>query len=155
MLRVLFDFVVDTWPNPLGAGIPDSRPFGSAQGWLIAKNAKGVGTLCVGDAPKIKSLGQPNVYTLPVGTAPARSYFTMMTPFGVTVLSVTLNAAGIVPPGKQSFCTAQRYRKYHQREGIDQIMLEERLIQICASGNVQIRPFLLFDFGDFFRNISA
>jgi len=27
MLRVLFDFVVDTWSDPLGAGISDSRPF--------------------------------------------------------------------------------------------------------------------------------
>jgi hypothetical protein len=35
-----------------------------------------------------------------------------MTPFEVTVLSVTLDAAGIVPIGKQSFSTAQRYRKY-------------------------------------------
>jgi hypothetical protein len=51
MLRVLFDFVVDTRSNPLAAGISDSRPF--------AKNAKERGTHCVGNAPKIKSLGRP------------------------------------------------------------------------------------------------
>ncbi len=34
-------------------------------------------------------------------------------------------------------------------------MLEERLNEICASKNVRIRPFLMLDFGDFFRNISA
>jgi len=45
--------------------------------------------------------------------------------------------------GKQSFSTAQRNRKYLQPERIDQIMLEERLNEICASINVQIRPFLL------------
>src|SRR5580704_12032436 len=44
--------------------------------------------------------------------------------------------------GKQSFSTAQRYRKYFQPERIDQIMLEECLNEICASINVQIRPFL-------------
>jgi len=50
MLRVLFD-VVDTWSNPLGAGISDSRPF--------AKNAKERDTHCVGNACKIKSPGHP------------------------------------------------------------------------------------------------
>jgi len=34
-------------------------------------------------------------------------------------------------------------------------MLEERLNQICAALNVQVRTFLLLDFADFFRNISA
>ena len=34
-------------------------------------------------------------------------------------------------------------------------MLEERLNEICASIGVQIRPFLLLDFGDFSRNISV
>jgi len=36
-------------------------------------------------------------------------------------------------------------------------MLDERLNEICAcaSINVQIRPFLLLNFGDFFRNISV
>jgi hypothetical protein len=52
---------------------------------------------------------------------------------------------------KQSFCTAQRDRNYRQPERIDQIMLEERLNQICVSINVQIPPFLLLDFGDVFR----
>jgi len=55
--------------------------------------------------------------------------------------------------GKQPFSTAQRQRKYLEPERIDQIMLDERLNEICASINVQIRPFLL-NFGDFFRNIS-
>jgi hypothetical protein len=45
--------------------------------------------------------------------------------------------------GEQSFSTAQRYRKYLQPERIDQIMLEERLNEICASINVQIRPYLI------------
>src|SRR5215472_7273408 len=57
--------------------------------------------------------------------------------------------------GKQAFSTTQRNRKYLQPERIDQIMLEERLNEICASINVQIRPFLLLNFGDFFRNISV
>src|ERR1700740_1952897 len=57
--------------------------------------------------------------------------------------------------GKQSFSTAQRDRKYFQPERIDQIMLEECLNEICASVNVQIRPFQLLNFGDFFRNISV
>src|SRR5215469_17210447 len=57
--------------------------------------------------------------------------------------------------GEQSFSRAQRNRKYLQPERIDQVMLEERLNEICASINVQIRPFLLLNFGDFFRNISV
>jgi hypothetical protein len=57
--------------------------------------------------------------------------------------------------GKQPFATAQRQRIDLEPELIDQIMLEERLNQICASINVQIRPFLLLNFGDFFRNISV
>jgi hypothetical protein len=69
-----------------------------------------------------------------------------MTPFEVTVLSVTLNAAGIVPSANNRFSSAQRNRKYLQPERIDQIMLEERLNEICASKNVQIRPFLLLNF---------
>lgn len=54
-----------------------------------------------------------------------------------------------------SFSTAQLNRIYLQPERIDQIMPEERLNEICASINVQIRPFLLLNFGDFFRNISV
>src|SRR5215469_18733892 len=57
--------------------------------------------------------------------------------------------------GKQSFSAAQRYRKYLQPERIDQIMLEQGLNEICASINVQIRPFLLLNFGDLFRNIAV
>jgi len=34
-------------------------------------------------------------------------------------------------------------------------MLDERLNEICASINVQIRPFLLLELGDFVRNISV
>jgi hypothetical protein len=41
-------------------------------------------------------------------------------------------------------------RKYLQPERIDQVMLEECLNEICASINVQIRPFLLLNFSDFF-----
>ena len=69
------------------------------------------------------------------------------------MLSVTLNAAGIVPSANNRFFTAQRYRNDHQRERIDQIMLHEGLNEICTSRNAQIRPFLMLDFGDFFRNI--
>ena len=57
--------------------------------------------------------------------------------------------------GKQPFSTAQRYRIYLQPERIDQIMLHERLNEIRASKHVQIRPFLLLEFGDFFRNVSV
>ena len=57
--------------------------------------------------------------------------------------------------GKQSFSTAQRYRIYHQPERIDQIMLHERLKESTTSPNVQIRSWLLLDFGDFFCNISV
>jgi hypothetical protein len=49
-----------------------------------------------------------------------------MTPFEVTVLSVILNAAGIVPSANNRFSTAQRYRKYFQPERFDEIMLDER-----------------------------
>jgi hypothetical protein len=34
-------------------------------------------------------------------------------------------------------------------------MLEERLNEICASANAQLRPFLLLDLGDFLRDIDA
>jgi hypothetical protein len=44
-----------------------------------------------------------NIYELPVLIAPARSYVTTMTPSGVTLLSVTLNAAGIVPSVNNRF----------------------------------------------------
>ncbi len=43
---------------------------------------------------------------------------------------------------------------YHQPERIDQIMLDKRLNEVTASPNVQIRPLLSLDFGDFFRRIS-
>ena len=78
-----------------------------------------------------------------------------MTPFEVTVLSVTLNAAGIVPSANNRFPLPNVIGNDHQPERIDQIMLHERLNEICTSINVQIRPFLLLDFGDFFRNISV
>jgi hypothetical protein len=42
---------------------------------------------------------------------------------------------------REKWGTRQNYRKYLQPEGIDQIMLHERLNEICASINVQIRPF--------------
>ena len=58
------------------------------------------------------------------------------------MLSVSLNAAGIVPSGKQLFSTSQRYRQYLEPERIEQIMLEERLNEICASINVQILGFM-------------
>ena len=57
--------------------------------------------------------------------------------------------------GKHPFSTTQRDRIYHQPECIDQIMLDKRLNEVTTSPNVQIRPLLLLDFGDFFRNISV
>src|ERR1700692_2490469 len=57
--------------------------------------------------------------------------------------------------GKQPFSTAQRQRKYLEPERIDQIMLDERLNEISTSVNVQIRPLLVLDVADFFRNVSA
>jgi len=45
MLRVVFDFAVDT-SNPLGTGISDSRP---------SQKTKERGTHCVGNASEIKS----------------------------------------------------------------------------------------------------
>src|SRR5687768_739463 len=57
--------------------------------------------------------------------------------------------------GKQPLSNAQRYRIAHQPERIDQIMLDKRLNEITTSPNVQIRPLLLLDFGDFFCNISV
>jgi hypothetical protein len=78
-----------------------------------------------------------------------------MTPFDVTALSVTLECGRNRAIGKQSFSAAQGCRKDLQPERIDQIMLDERLNEICGSINVQIRPFPLLNFGDFFRNISV
>ena len=57
--------------------------------------------------------------------------------------------------GKQPFSTAQRQRIYLEPERIDHIMLHERLNEICTSVHVQIRPWLLLEFDDFFRNVSA
>ena len=57
--------------------------------------------------------------------------------------------------GKQPLPTPQRYRIYHQPERIDQIMLDQRLNKITTSPNVQIRPLLSLDFGDFFWDISV
>src|SRR5687767_8761792 len=57
--------------------------------------------------------------------------------------------------GKQPFSIAQRDRIYHQPKYIDQIMLDQRLKEITTSPNVQIRPLLSFDLGDFFCNVSV
>ena len=57
--------------------------------------------------------------------------------------------------GKQPFSTAQRQRIDLEPERIDQIMLHERLKEICTAVHVQIRPWLLLEFADFFRNVSA
>src|SRR5258707_3238649 len=56
--------------------------------------------------------------------------------------------------GKQPFATAQRQRIDLEPERIDHIMLHERLNEICTAVNVQIRPWLLLECGDFFRNVS-
>ena len=78
-----------------------------------------------------------------------------MTPFGGDFAFRHLERRRDRAIGKQPFSTAQRYRIYHQPERIDQIMLDQRLKEITTSPNVQIRPWLLLDFGDFFRNISV
>ena len=57
--------------------------------------------------------------------------------------------------GKQPFSTAQRQRIDLEPELINQIMLDERLKEISTAVNVQIRPWLLLKFEDFFRNVSA
>ena len=57
--------------------------------------------------------------------------------------------------GKQPFSTAQRQRIDLEPERIDQIMLDQRLKEICTAVHVQIRPWLLLEFADFFRNVSA
>src|SRR5215469_5641865 len=57
--------------------------------------------------------------------------------------------------GKQPFSTTQRQRKDLEPERIDQIMLDERLNEISTAVHVQIRPLLLLEVADFFRNVSA
>jgi hypothetical protein len=78
-----------------------------------------------------------------------------MTPFDVTVLSVTLNAAGNRAFGKQSFSNAQVIGNIFSQNASTRSFFEERLNEICASLNVQIRPFLLLDFPDLFRSVSV
>jgi hypothetical protein len=77
-----------------------------------------------------------------------------MTPFEVTVPSVTLNAAGIVPSANNRF-PPPNVLGYIFSQNASTVMPDERLNEICASINVQIRPFLLLNFGDCFRNISV
>jgi hypothetical protein len=48
-----------------------------------------------------------------------------MTPFEVTVLSVTLNAAGIVPSANNRFPPPSVIGNIFQPERIDQILLDE------------------------------
>jgi hypothetical protein len=57
MLRVQFDFVVDTWSNPLDAGISDSRP---------SQKTRRTGRPLCGDVSEIKSLRHPPRALLPV-----------------------------------------------------------------------------------------
>ncbi|SRR5216683_2212774 len=52
MLRVLFDFVVDTRSNPRGAGISDSRP--------SQKTRRNGARAVLVNARKVKSLGHPS-----------------------------------------------------------------------------------------------
>src|SRR5687768_519066 len=56
---------------------------------------------------------------------------------------------------KQLFPLTQGDRIDHQPEGIDQIILHERLQKIAAAPYVQIWAIPLLDLGDFFRNIAA
>ena len=78
-----------------------------------------------------------------------------MMPFGETLLSVTLNAAGIVPSTNNRFPLPNVSWIYLEPELIDQIKLHQRLNEICTSVNVQIRPLLLLEFADFLRKVSA
>ena len=57
--------------------------------------------------------------------------------------------------GKQLFSTSQRQRIDLEPERIDQIMLHQRLQEICTSVHMQIRPRLLLEGADMFRNVSA
>src|SRR5690606_28193435 len=56
--------------------------------------------------------------------------------------------------GKQPFATAQGQRINLEPERIDQIMLHQRLKEICTSVYVQIRSALLLELTDFFCNVS-
>jgi hypothetical protein len=79
----------------------------------------------------------------------------IMTPFGGGLAFRHLKRHQDRAIGKQPLSNAKRYRIYHQPERIDQIMPDKRLNEIPTSPNVQIRPWLSLDFGDFFCNISA
>ncbi len=78
-----------------------------------------------------------------------------MTPFEVTVLSATLNAAGIVPSANNRFPPPNVIGNIFSQNASTKSCFHESLNEICAAINVQIRAFLLLDFGDFFRNISV
>ena len=127
----------------------------------FAKNAKERGTHCVGKARKIKSAGHPAECLETSGWDCACTLVIHDNDaFRGDCAFRHAECRWDRAIGKQTFSTAQRYRKYLQPERIDQIMLEERLNEICASINVQIRPFLLLNFGDFsaispFRNTDG
>ena len=53
------------------------------------------------------------------------------------MLSVPLSAAGIMPSANNRFPPPKVIGNSFGPERIDQIMLEERLKEICASANVQ------------------
>jgi hypothetical protein len=50
---------------------------------------------------------------------------------------------------------AQRYRKDHEMQLVDQIILKERLKQICAYHYVKIGSVLLFKLPYFFRDVAV
>ncbi len=117
---------------------------------------EGRGTHCVGNARKIKSPGHPTECLHKAGLDCARArVIDDDDAFRGDGAFRHLEGRGDRAVGKQFFSTAQRYRKYLQPEGIDQIMFEECLHEIGAAINVQIPPGLLLNFGDFFRDVSA
>src|SRR5580700_5878266 len=77
-----------------------------------------------------------------------------MTPFGVTVLSVTLNAAGIAPSANNFFPAPNVTGNTFSHRASTKSCFRS-VNQIPAAPHVQVWPVLLLDFGDFFRNIAA
>src|SRR6476661_387545 len=57
--------------------------------------------------------------------------------------------------GEQLFSGAKSHREYHKPKCVDQIMLDQCLEQVAASPDVDLRTGLLFDLGDFCRDVSA
>ena len=117
----------------------------------FAKNAKERATHCVGNARKIKTPGHPAECLKTCGWDCAGTLVIHHNDaFRGDCAFRHFECRRDRAAGKPSFSTAQGYRNCLQPERIDQIMLDERRKEICASINWQIRPFRLLDFGVFF-----